>query len=321
MIFSIAPLRISFAGGGSDVSPYVDVCGGCVLSATINCFAKVSLGFNNHRVSVRDLIGNLSSEHFDLINFILKYYLIDKCDLGVALERNACGLGSSSALVVAIIGALEKNFCSNMDAYNIANLAYHVERVDFGSLGGIQDQYASTFGGLNFIEFLPRRGVVVNPVVVSDEDLAFLNSRLLLVDFGKRVNFDIMEEQKRSYMCRNPLYMDALSDIKDVTLDMKRMIYHRDWDNFGHSLDTVWDLKKQYSSLSTNPEIDKVYKIAKQHGALGGKICGMGSGGAFLFYVPFGKRYDVKKILSNWGCGEIPFSFTRKGLMVWGGLV
>jgi len=320
VIFSQAPLRISFVGGGTDVPPYVGKYGGCVLSATIDFFARVSLDFSGYRGHgfVEDLVGNLSGEHFDLINFVLRYYGVeDVAGVEVALERNACGLGSSSALVVALIGALERDIGSGFGPYDIADLAYQVERKEFGSSGGIQDQYASTFGGFNFIEFLPDGKVVVNPLRLSCEDIEFLSSRLLLVDFGKRTNFDIMEEQRKSFVCRNPLYLEALSDMKDIALDMKRMLVRGEWDDFGRALDEVWRLKRQYSSLSTNPNIDSVYEIAKQHGAFGGKICGMGSGGGFLFYVPFEKRYIVKKVLENWGCYEIPFSFTKKGLMVW----
>jgi len=319
MIFAKAPLRISFGGGGTDVHPYVDEYGGHVLSATIDYFAKITMEHSCHP-SVSDLIGNLSDNHFELINFLLKKYgLKDKVRLNVALEKNACGLGSSSALVVAIVGACEKYiktpFSDNL--YYIAEKSHHLERIEFGDTGGIQDQYASTFGGFNFIEFLPDGKIVVNPLRLSCEDVEFLSSRLLLVDFGKRTNFDIMDEQKKSFIYRNPLYLQALSDMKDIALDMKRMLVRGEWDDFGRALDEVWQLKKQYSSLSTNPNIDSVYKIAKRHGALGGKICGMGSGGAFLFYVPFEKYYDVKKILSKWDCFEIPFSFSKKGLMVW----
>ncbi len=331
IIRSKAPLRISFCGGGTDVQPYPQTHGGVVLSATINRYTYCSL--------VPDASAEVKVESLDYSRSVV-FGLHDALafdgdlDLFKAVFRRlsvpsgsrlfvhsdappGSGLGSSSTLVVALIGALWQMMHRHRDNYEIARLAYNLEREDLGIQGGMQDQYSATFGGFNFMEF-NRDGVVVNPLRLDDNLLAELEYHLLLVYTGTtRLSGNILSRQIAAYRREEGSVLAALEEIKSLTIHMKNCLVRGQLREFGESLHDAWTAKKRLDSGIANEQIDTLYDEARRLGALGGKILGAGGGGHMLFYVPYARKHDVASRLTALGAGVVPFGFERRGLHCW----
>jgi D-glycero-alpha-D-manno-heptose-7-phosphate kinase len=328
-----APLRISFAGGGTDVPPYPEREGGCVLNATIDSFAWGSLRpRSDGNVKIESVDLGLCLEYkeddemaldgqLDLVKAALKR-LEAKNSRGfdIFLKSDAppgSGLGSSSALMVALVGLIKELKNLPLTDYEIAQLAYAVEREDIGILGGLQDQYASTFGGFNFIEFYKDR-VVVNPLRISPDIVNELEHNLLLCYTGTTRRSDrIIEDQTRRFQERDPEALAALSQQKQLATDMKNALLCRRLDHFGDLLHCAWMAKRRMSSKISNPVIDKLYEVARSHGALGGKITGAGGGGYILFYCCFERKHKVAEAMKQMGVLPVDFAFEPRGLQTW----
>lgn len=328
-----APLRISFAGGGTDVPPYPEREGGCVLNATIDSFAWGSLRSRND--------GSIKLESVDL-GVCLEYKADDKMLLDGQLDlvkaaltrleaKNSqgfdiflksdappgSGLGSSSALMVALVGLVRELKNLPLTDYEIAQLAYAIEREDIGILGGLQDQYAATFGGFNFIEFYKDR-VIVNPLRISPDIVNELEHNLLLCYTGITRRSDrIIEDQTQRFEQGNPEALTALSEQKQLAIDMKNALLRRRLDDFGDLLHCAWQAKRRMSSKISNPVIDELYEIARKHGALGGKITGAGGGGYMLFYCCFERKHSVAEAMRKMGAAPVDFAFEARGLQTW----
>src|SRR5262249_49348815 len=194
------------------------------------------------------------------------------------------GLGSSSALMVALVGLVKE--CKNLPLtpYEIADLAYAIEREDLEIKGGLQDQYAATFGGFNFIEFLKDR-VIVNPLRIGNDTMNELEHNLLLCYTGKtRRSDEIIRDQTARFEDRDSDTTAALNQQKYLAIEMKNALLRGKLDDFGDLLHTVWESKKKISPRISNARIDEIYAEARKHGAVGGKITGAGGGGGLLFY-------------------------------------
>jgi D-glycero-alpha-D-manno-heptose-7-phosphate kinase len=328
-----APLRISFAGGGTDVPPYPEREGGCVLNATIDSFAWGSLRPRDD--------GNIKIESVDL-GLCLEFKAQDEMRLDGQLDlvkaalsrleaKNShgfdiflksdappgSGLGSSSALMVALVGLVKELKNLPFTDYETAQVAYAIEREDLGILGGLQDQYASTFGGFNFIEFSKDR-VVVNPLRISPDILNELEHNLLLCFTGTTRRSDrIIEDQVRRFEEGNPEALNALSQQKQLAVDMKNALLRRRLDDFGDLLHNAWQAKRRMSSKISNPLIDELYEVAQKHGALGGKITGAGGGGYMLFYCGFESKHKVGDAMRKLGAAPVDFAFEAHGLQTW----
>lgn len=322
-----APLRISFCGGGTDVPPYPERYGGCVLSCTIDKYAYVSVRPRDGdciRVESRDLKrvteyhGGENSGEPDLAQSIIRRF--NEKSLDCYMHSDAppgSGLGSSSAMIVALIGALALRNGIRLSAYDVAKLAVTIERDDLGIAGGLQDQYAASFGGFNFMEFT-RDGVLVHPLRVPQDTLDELNYNLLLCYTGKtRLSSHILEEQKASVISNSPPVMDDLSAIKELTFAFKRALLMGKCREFGDLLNEAWCLKKRLASAITNPQIDELYHIALDGGALGGKLLGAGGGGFLLLFVPFTQRERVSERMESVGGRIVPFQFEPRGAHAW----
>ncbi|MFA5867073.1 MAG: GHMP kinase [Actinomycetota bacterium] len=331
IVRSKAPLRISFCGGGTDVPPYPAEKGGVVLSATIDKYAYATLQSGpdtgieitslDYDVVVKyhthdDLIydGNL-----DLIKSIIRHFGI-KEGLKLFLHSDAppgSGLGSSSTLMVCLIGLFKHWQKLGLNNYEIAQLAYEIERLDLGILGGMQDQYAATFGGFNFIEF-NGSSVVVNPLRISQDVLNELNYRLLLCYTGHtRRSAGILGRQIDAYVERQPSVVDALDKIKEHTITMKNALLTGSLDEFGEYLHVAWEEKQRLDKDIANDEIAGLYDAARKEGALGGKLLGAGGGGYLLIYCPFDKKHLIARKLESLGGQIIDFSFEHSGLQTW----
>jgi len=333
LIRAKAPLRISFAGGGTDVPPYPEKEGGCVLSATINKYAYGTLHPRDD--------GQISIESVDFgisINYNVDEDLIydGKLDLVKAAIKKlggqngagfnlflhsdappGTGLGSSSAMMVALVGLLKEFKNMPLTDYEIAHLAYVIERKELKIDGGLQDQYASTFGGFNFIEFLKDR-VIVNPLKINQDVINELEHNLLLCyTGGTRLSAKIIEDQVSRYERGEGEALQGLRQLKEMTIEMKNALLQRKLNEFGELLGHAWENKKKLSSKITNPVIEEMYNEAKKAGALGGKITGAGGGGYLLLYCPFEKKHKVAERLKNLGGAITDFAFEFYGLQTW----
>ncbi len=326
-----APLRLSFCGGGTDVSPYPEEHGGMVLSATINQYAYASLRPR------RDSKLTLASLDYDML---VKYAhprrmrldgnldLIKTAVRALKVKRGAdlwfhsdappgSGLGSSSTLCVALIGVLGEWLNKSFTSYDAAELAYRVERIDLGLAGGRQDQYAAAFGGFNFIEFNPD-STVVNPLRIRPEVVLELEARMLLCYMGQtRQSANIIEKQVANYRRGREETVRALHDLKLQTIEMKKALLLGDMDGFGELLHEAWEHKKQLEPGISTGHIDKLYQLARKEGAIGGKMPGAGGGGYFLFLTRYDRQHRVAAALTKLGGQVVPFQFEPRGLLSW----
>jgi D-glycero-alpha-D-manno-heptose-7-phosphate kinase len=333
LIRAKAPLRISFGGGGTDVPPFPELEGGCVLSATIDryawgtlrprhdgglCIESRDFGTSLSYSSRRDMV--LDGE-LDLAKAAIRR-LTGDYDQGFDLYLHSdappgSGLGSSSAMMVAMVGLLKEWKGLALTDYEIAETAHQIERTDLAIAGGMQDQYAAAFGGVNFIEFRADR-VVVNSLRLGRDILNELEYNLLLVDTGRvRLSSNIIADQVARYERRETDSVDALRQIKGIAIEMKDRLLHRKWDDFGRLLDEEWQQKKRMSDRISSPEIDELYRFALDHGAIGGKITGAGGGGFLLLYCGFERKHALADLLRQRGCDPSEVALEPDGLQTW----
>lgn len=227
------------------------------------------------------------------------------------------GLGSSSSLMVCLVGLLKEFKSLPLVDYEISHLAYQVEREQLGIKGGMQDQYAATFGGFNFIEFFKER-VIVNPLRVSQDVINELEHNLLLCYTGTtRASDHIIDDQIKRYHGGNEDALSGLRQQKQLALDMKNALLRRRLGDFGALLHSAWECKKKMSTRISNPFIDEMYETGRREGALGGKMPGAGGGGYMLFYCEFDKKHKVAEALSKMGGLCTGFAFESHGLQTW----
>jgi D-glycero-alpha-D-manno-heptose-7-phosphate kinase len=227
------------------------------------------------------------------------------------------GLGSSSSTMVTLIGLLREYHSLTLSDYDVAHLAYVLERHELGLKGGMQDQYAATFGGFNFIEFWSD-GVIVNPLRISASTVNELEMNLLLAYTGQtRLSDNIIRDQTARFEHRDEDALAGLRMQKELAVEMKNALLQRKLSTFGELLGQAWEYKKKMSPRVTNPFIDEAYELAIRHGAIGGKVTGAGGGGHMLFYCPFEKKHKVADELTRLGATTTPFSFDLRGLRSW----
>ena len=328
-----APLRISLSGGGTDVPPFPQLEGGCVLSTTINRYAYGTLQLRcDQNISVRSIDFGVSVTYnpedkfsydgkLDLVKAaIRKLGSAKRKGFDLLLHSDAppgSGLGASSSMMVVLVGLLKELENLPLTDYEIADLACVIEREELGIQGGLQDQYAAAFGGFNYIEFLPDR-VVVNPLKISPDVMNELQYNLLLCYTGMmRLSGHIIQDQVDRYERREATTMQALRELKALTIDMKNALLRRELDNFGELLHKEWQYKKMLSSRISNSQLDKLYEISLEYGALGGKITGAGGGGYMLLYCPIDRKHPVAAKLKELGCTIVDISLEPMGLQTW----
>ncbi len=337
LIRSKAPLRLGLAGGGSDVSPYSDLFGGAILNATINMYAyatieprtdgKIILNavdkdeyFELESKQVLEIDGNLDLLK-GIYNRVVKDYAHKPLSFTLTTYVDAppgSGLGTSSTLVTAILGAFAEWLNLPLGEYDLAHLAYEIERVDLGMAGGKQDQYAATFGGFNFMEFYKDDKVIVNPLRIKSKILNELAFNLVLYYTGtSRVSAQIIEAQQQNVQNKQEKSIDAMHNIKRQATIMKEALLKGELDKIGEILDYGWQHKKQMASNISNSEIDLLYNKVLEAGATGGKISGAGGGGFMFFYCPANTRHNVIKILEQNGGQVKRYEFVKSGLQTW----
>jgi D-glycero-alpha-D-manno-heptose-7-phosphate kinase len=334
---SKAPLRIGLAGGGTDVSPYADMFGGAILNATVSLFAHASIELLTERKIIVHAQDRNEQEEYaftkslpingtlDLLkavyNRIQKDYGFPEKGFRLSTFVDApagSGLGTSSTLVVAILGAFVEMLKLPLGDYDIAHYAFDIERNDLKLAGGRQDQYAATFGGVNFMEFYKEEKVIVNPLRIRSQYMHELENNLLLFFTStSRESASIIKEQVKNVQGNNEKSIDAMHNLKEQAQMMKEALLKGKVDEIGAILDYGFAQKRNMAASISNSNIEAIYDAAKAAGATGGKISGAGGGGFMIFYCPGNTRYQVINALEKFG-GEIKkYSFTKFGLTTW----
>lgn len=330
--FARAPMRISFAGGGTDVPPYPQREGGAVLSATITRYAYASARIRDDgKFNLTSLDLGLTAEgpieelsELDQSLHLLRGPIRRLAGEGVGVDLRVqsqappgSGLGASSTIVVAVVGALLEAWGRSADSHGVAEAAVEIERTDLGLTGGTQDHYAAAFGGINFIEFTGDE-VVVNPLRLPASTIATLEHNLLLCHLGvSRESATIIDDQTRRYETADAGTSSALARQKELAVEMKRMLLAGELDAFGEVLAEVWRAKQEMSPLIATDNSIAFYRTALDAGALGGKITGAGGGGYMLFYAPFNRRFEVAQALREQGAEVLDLNLDHEGLQAW----
>ena len=335
-----APLRLGFGGGGTDVAPYCDLHGGHVMNAAIDKYAYVTVDDNidgalelsalDRDATLRCAPGELPAPgtvqpELQLLAGAYARIVRDHLDgrapaLRIRTYSDAppgSGLGSSSTLVVALVTALAEYFQLALGEYEIAQLAWEIERSDLGLSGGKQDQYAAAFGGFNFMEF-HRDRTIVNPLRIKDWVRAELEASLLLYFTGvSRESARIIDEQKRNAAAGQASSVDAMHRLKQEAVQMKEALLKGNLAGFAASMQSGWEAKKQMASSISNPTIDRFESVAVANGAIATKISGAGGGGFMMFMCDPADRVRLSRALLGHGGSLLDFHFNPDGATAW----
>lgn len=336
IVRSKAPLRLGLAGGGTDVSPYSDLYGGAILNSTISMYAYTTIEpTDDGRVEflapdkglheVYDNATEVDTDgyfilHKGVYNRIVRQFTHSPLSLRISSFVDApagSGLGTSSTLVVSILGAYVEWLKLPLGEYDIARLAYEIEREDLQLAGGKQDQYAATFGGFNYMEF-HGDNVIVNPLRVRQRYIDELNHNLLLYYTDtSHVSADIIREQQQNVKNKKTSSIESMHRLKEQAQQMKEALLKGHVGDIGEILNFGWQHKKQMAQSVSNERIDAIYNAAIKAGASGGKISGAGGGGFMFFYCPVLSRFAVREALSHFGGETKRYEFTSEGLKTW----
>jgi D-glycero-alpha-D-manno-heptose-7-phosphate kinase len=332
-----APLRVGLAGGGTDIVDFYSVHGGAVLNATINRYAYAELSRSDHGFVAEALDAEIQQAIAENVSgdtlprqLLLHYAVYSRvvsdfndgipiaCKLSTYCDAPiGSGLGSSSTLVVAMLKAFVEALNLGIDDYEIAELAYAIEREDCGLAGGRQDQYSATFGGFNFIEFEHDR-TIVNPLRVKNWFRCELESSLLLHFTGvSRQSAEVIEDQVKASHDQDSERHSFLNNLKHEARVMKEAVLKCDRDGMVESLNRSWQNKAQTSSKVSSPVIEERIALAHEHGAEAAKVSGAGGGGFILFMTHPSKAIQLRRALLEAG-GETSFCcLSEHGAQAW----
>jgi D-glycero-alpha-D-manno-heptose-7-phosphate kinase len=334
---SKAPLRIGLAGGGTDVSPYSDLYGGAILNTTLSLYANATIEPLAENKIILEAIDRNEIQEFEwnkelpidgTLDLLKGVYNRIQRDFGIKEQGfhlstyvdapAGSGLGTSSTLVVAIIGAFAEMLRLPLGEYDMAHYAFEIERKDLNLAGGKQDQYAATFGGVNFMEFYANDKVIVNPLRVKEQHLFELENNLLLYYTAtSRDSADIIKKQSKNVTDNKEKSIEAMHQLKQQAQMMKEALLKGRLDEFGEILDFGFKQKRQMAEGISNPLMEDIYETAKKAGATGGKISGAGGGGFMIFYCPANTKYKVIKSLEKFGGRHRNYQFVGYGLKTW----
>ncbi len=325
-----SPVRISFGGGGSDLTHYFAREGGAVINATISLYSHATLRIRKDEkiiVHSQDIGATLEADNlpgairqqgpFGLIQSVLRTI---SPEFGFELYLYSdfpmkSGLGGSAVVAASILGCFNQFRHDKWNAHEIAELAYQAERIYHGVEGGWQDQYATIFGGVNFQEFNMEQNLV-HPLRIHPDTLLELEESLVLCNTGTIHNSGDIHRDQRQQMNREDILQRNRENVA-LTYRIRDLLLRSRLHEFGVALDEGWQLKRQFSSLISNPELDSLYDSAIANGAVGGKLLGAGGGGFFLFYVPPFRRHGLRNFLVDKGLTMHPFRFDQEGLKSW----
>lgn len=325
-----SPVRISFGGGGSDLTHFFAGDGGAVINTTISLYSHATLRVRDDEqviIHSRDLGESLHARDlkealaqkgkFGLIQALLKAV---HPDFGFELYLHSdfpmnSGLGGSAVVSATVLGCFNQFRQDRWDLHELAELAFQAERLYLGVAGGWQDQYATVFGGFNFMEFRMDQNIV-HPLRIHPDILLELEESLILCDTGTAHDSGDIHQDQRQQMQQENIHQKVQSNV-ELTYRMRNHLLRGRLLQFGQSLNEAWQLKRQFSSKISNDQLDNIYESALCHGAIGGKLLGAGGGGFFLFYVPPFRKIELIDNLEAAGLKIHPFRFEQEGLRAW----
>jgi D-glycero-alpha-D-manno-heptose-7-phosphate kinase len=325
-----SPVRISFGGGGSDLTHFFAGEGGAVINTTISLYSHATLRKRDDaevHIHSRDLGSSLQApdlQHalaqkgtFGLIQALLKAV---HPDFGFELYLHSdfpmnSGLGGSAVVAAAVLGCFNQFRQDRWDSHELAELAFQAERLYLGVAGGWQDQYATVFGGFNFMEFRMDQNIV-HPLRIPADVLLELEESLVLCDTGTPHDSGDIHQHQRQQMQQDGVRDKVQSNV-ELTYRMRNHLLRGRLFQFGQAMHEAWQFKRQFSSKISNPRLDAIYDEARAHGAVGGKLLGAGGGGFFLFYVTPFRKHELIARLEASGLNVRPFRFEQDGLRAW----
>lgn len=328
---SKSPVRISFGGGGSDTTAFFKDNNGAVINSTISLYSHCSLSKRtdskinidsadlNINKSYLSLKGFLNSEKcpLDLIKAAIK--VINPSfgfDLYIQSDFPLCsGLGGSAVVVSSIIGCFNEFRIDKWSSYEVAELAYEAERLHMGISGGWQDQYATVFGGFNFMEFNNQQNLI-HPLRLSETTKSSLEQNLILCYTNTSHKSGNIHQDQKSNLDNKDIQENVKKNVK-IAYKMREFLLKENLNGFSNLMNDSWELKKSYSSVISTDYLNDVYEGAKQNGALSGKLLGAGGGGYFLFYTDFSKRNKLINWIRTKGLIYTNFKFEDVGLKSW----
>lgn len=338
IIRSKAPLRLGLAGGGTDVSPYCDEYGGAVLNVTIDMYAYCTIEpTSDNKIvfvapDINEAFESESKPKIDLDNKLILHKgiynrIIENYNDGKPLSFKmttysdapaGSGLGSSSTMVVAIIKAYMEWLNLPLGEYDMAYLAYQIERVELLLTGGKQDQYSATFGGFNFMEFYDNNRVIVNPLRIKNWIKNEIENSLLLYYTGtSRQSASIIDDQIRNTKFKAEKSLEGMHELKFYATEMKNAILKGDFEELALCLRKGWDSKKKMSLNISNSKIDELYEFIMSNGGKAAKISGAGGGGFMMVICDPIERFRLAEKLKRTGNEVLTVQFTEKGAQAW----
>jgi len=332
---SKAPLRLGLAGGGTDLDVYCNKFGGYILNSTISLYVHCTIEEKNNGKIVFEALDinkkvELESKNslvldgkLDLFkgiyNRIVKDFELEPLSFRLSTYSDVpsgSGLGGSSTLVVAVIKAFVEWLNLPLGEYDIARLAFEIEREDIGIVGGAQDQYAATFGGFNFMEFYDNKRVIVNPLRVKNWIIDELEESMVLYFTNITREASQIEDEKKSLL-DDKKSLNAMHEVKQDAILMKEYLLKGDIKKFAKVLGKSWESKKKVSSSISNSEIDRIYNLAMENGAYSGKVSGAGGGGFMFFMVEPIKKLQLIRQLNKQQGEVMNFHFVKEGTKGW----
>ena len=325
-----APARISFGGGGTDLTPFFLEHGGAVLNATVNMYSRATLRVKqdtsvdivSHDLGIRvsaEEVGKLEYDgQLDLVKAAVKLL---KPSFGFELVVASdfppgSGLGGSSVVLAAVIGCFNQMRADKLDLYDIAELAFQAERIELNCSGGWQDQYATVFGGFNFMEFRANRNEI-NTLNVPDGIGEELEERQILCYTGRAHPDRKIHQSQKSNMVSEGRIVEFAKRARDIAVEMKFHLLRGHVDRMAELLHEGWMLKRNFQESISDAALDDLYDYARSHGAAGGKLLGAGGGGYYLFQARRDSRNELEQALKTRGLETHRFLFDRQGLRSW----
>jgi D-glycero-alpha-D-manno-heptose-7-phosphate kinase len=328
---SKSPVRISFGGGGSDTTAFFKDNDGAVINSTISLYSHCSLSKrSDSKINIDSADLNINKSYLSLDEFLNS----DKCALdlikatikvinpsfGFDLYIQSdfplrSGLGGSAVVVSSVIGCFNEFRIDKWSSYEIAELAYEAERLNMGISGGWQDQYATVFGGFNFMEFSNRQNLI-HPLRLSETTKSSLEQNLILCYTNKSHKSSEIHQDQKSNLDNKGIQENVKKNVK-IAYKMRESLLKENLNEFSNLMNDSWELKKSYSSDISSDYLDDIYEGAKQNGALSGKLLGAGGGGYFLFFTNFSNRNRLINWIKSEGLIYTNFKFEDVGLKSW----
>ena len=329
-IRSRAPVRVSFGGGGSDLTHYFKATTGAVINAAISLYSHCVMRVRSDSkiiITSQDLEATLTAENLDdalaqegPFGLILSILHVVQPKFGFELSLNSdfpvgSGLGGSATLSAVVLGCFNKVRKDQWNQYELAEIAFQAERLRLGIAGGWQDQYASVFGGFNFIEFHAKENIV-NQIRVHPDVVLELEESLVLCDTGVGHHSGNIHKDQKETMSSVAVKEMVNANVK-LTYTIRNHLFRGNLEKFGECLDAGWQLKRNFSKMISNEHIDAIYNGALENGALGGKLLGAGGGGYFIFYVRPFEKFRLLDYLKSKNLAVQNFRFEQDGLKTW----